>query len=682
MSEAPKRKKRAAKAGWRSPGPSTLLASASHELRAPIHTIIGMCELLAGTSLTPAQGQYLEALRRAATTLTGVLENVLDGGGTVTTSMERIWLPDIVEAVIATVRDRAAAGKIGLDVIVGADVPRRLRGDPLRLQMILINLMSNAVKYTPEGRVTLRINPHQGAGSEELSLTFSVEDTGPGIPDSSIDDIFLPHFRLPEHAHLEGVGLGLSITKRLVDELGGTIEVKSRAAPPRHGEGTGTAFRVSLPFLRSLSDEAVASTVHTMTVGVVGSSALATELRTVLAPWNPQLRHLTLDDLAPAALAKMSDVPVIVVDETSLEAASVLPPERVIAVLSPGRFSRNADRIERWEVTPLFLPLTAGALVNALQRFGPDRASSKTTEQADLRGAIIHAADDDEDARALLRASLAGTHAKLVVHGSIADLVSAVSSDPAVTLILCDVEMPDGGAHVAYAALPKRSTLNFVAMTAHRDQTAVQLRSDGFSDVMRKPFRRADLIDVVMRYGVPRRQETPAPKAVAMAATTDRNLGDDLQLEARMALAGRDYRALELVAQRFPETVRPQLEAAVQAKDDASVRNILRSLEAPPPARVEDLDEAVRALLPEYVMKRILDVEQMRSALAQGNHTLLGQLAHRIAGTAAPFGMPEVGALAREIEIAPPAATTTAGLIERLARALDDARRNLTSTLN
>jgi nitrogen-specific signal transduction histidine kinase/CheY-like chemotaxis protein len=679
MTATPKRKRRASKTAWQpGPGSSTLLASASHELRAPIHTIIGMCELLARTSLTPAQAQYLEALRRAATTLTGVLENVLDSGSTVTTSMERIWLPDVVEAVIATVRDRAAAGNIGLDVIVGPEVPRRLRGDPLRLQMILINLMSNAVKYTPNGRVTLRIEPEHRGSSDELLLTFSVEDTGPGIPKESRDEIFLPHFRLPVHAHLEGVGLGLSITKRLVDELGGAIELKSRTTASRQNGGTGTSFRVTLPFLKSVSDEAIASTVHNMTIGVVGGAALTTALQTTLAPWNPDFRPLTLEAIGPKALSSLGDVPVFIVDETALEAAGSLPAARVIAVLSPGSFSRNADRIERWEVTPLFLPVTAGALVNALQRFGPDGGGAKHSAQVDLRGAVIHAADDDDDARALLRASLAGTGARLSVYGSIADLVAGVSSDPATTLILCDVEMPDGGARVALAALPSRSTLNFVAMTAHRSPTAIQLRGEGFTDVVRKPFLGSDLIDVVARFGVPRLPESP-PQNVLRTEGPDRSLSDDLQLEARMALASRDYRALEVVAQRFPENVRDKLREAALAKDDAALRDILRTVDQGSATGVDDLDDAIKKLLPGYLMSRGADVDAMRTCVARGDHHQLGQIAHRIAGTAAPFGLPELGDLARQIEVAPPGASTTPALIERLARTVDDARRALTA---
>jgi len=175
------------------------MASASHELRAPLHTIIGMGELLGRSSLTPAQEQYLDALRRAAKTLASMLENAFDGGtADVVASSERLWLPDIMEAVVAIVRDRAAASRVALDLAVAPDVPRRLLGDALRLQQILINLMVNAVKYTPGGSVALRVLVDGDPGGARVTLVFEVEDTGAGIEREALDRIFDPHYRLPE----------------------------------------------------------------------------------------------------------------------------------------------------------------------------------------------------------------------------------------------------------------------------------------------------------------------------------------------------------------------------------------------------------------------------------------------------------------------------------------------------
>ncbi|HEY1097850.1 MAG TPA: HAMP domain-containing sensor histidine kinase, partial [Myxococcota bacterium] len=257
----------------------TMLATASHEIRAPLHTILGMSELLTRTTLTPAQAQYLDALRRAATSLTSLLDSLIDSPRQRDDVVrhERVWLPDIVEAAVATVRDRAAVA--GLDLVVDVDnaVPRRVVGDGVRLQQVLINLLVNAVKYGERGTVTLRVRRDAepvgaGAGTascvggdDAVGIVFAIEDTGPGIPAAKLKEIFVSGARLERHANIEGSGLGLAITRRIVEDLGGRLEVESRhaadlAAERGGDQRSGTTFRVRLPLSRASSVETVDGT--------------------------------------------------------------------------------------------------------------------------------------------------------------------------------------------------------------------------------------------------------------------------------------------------------------------------------------------------------------------------------------------------------------------------------------
>ena len=651
--KAPRRPRKAVGAGSATRTSSRVLAAASHELRAPLHTIIGMGELLGRTSLTPAQEQYLDALRRAARTLAGMLENAFDGGtADVVASSERLWLPDIIEAVVAIVRDRAAASTVSLDVTVAPDVPRRLLGDPLRLQQVLINLMVNAVKYAPGGGVALRVFVDGDPGGERVALVFEVEDTGAGIEREALERIFEPHFRLPEHAHLDGAGLGLGITRRLVDELGGTITVASRTRSTAGNTGkTGSTFRVRLGFRQTASADTAAVGLQNLQVIVVGSNDLEAAVTQALEPWSPNVIRQSPETLkatlaAPSTPTRPAGI--VICDETSLQAIGQVAGARVVAVLSADAASRHGDQIDREGVVPIFWPVTAGSLVGALRRISRQLDGSAPDDQTELRGAVIHAADDDDDARALLRAFLSSTGARLCVYASVADLVAGVSNDPSATMVLCDVEMPDGGARVALAALPKNDDVSFVAITAHGPDMAARLRAEGFTEVVRKPLTRQGLIELVRRLALPKVRAPVRDARPQPLGSTD---GEALQLEARMALARRDYRALTLLARRVPQPLQAQLAAAAREHDDATLRDLLRQLDAAPrgPPTVE---QTVRSLMQDYLKHRIDDANELSQCVDANAFDRVAFIAHRVAGTAAAYGQPALGEIAESIEAA------------------------------
>jgi HPt (histidine-containing phosphotransfer) domain-containing protein len=212
--------------------------------------------------------------------------------------------------------------------------------------------------------------------------------------------------------------------------------------------------------------------------------------------------------------------------------------------------------------------------------------------------------------------------------------------------------MPDGGARVAHAAFASRTGLSFVAITAHGDDVVNGLRAAGFLEVARKPLTRRGLIELVARRGLPRTAVphpitlpgtiTPSSASVAglpVARTPmPRGDGDALQLEARMALARRDYRALQLLGRRLPTPFRERLEEAARAKNDAEVREVLRQLEDGPPS-IQTVDDAIRALLPDYLERRAADANDIAEALAGGRFDHIAFVGHRLAGTASAFGM-------------------------------------------
>jgi len=430
-----------------------------------------------------------------------------------------------------------------------------------------------------------------------------------------------------------------------VDELGGTITVTSRTRSATNLTGkTGSIFRVRLAFRQTTSADTAAIGLQNLTVAVVGTDELEAAVSHALAPWSPRVVRQT-----PEAFAATVGAPagIVMCDEASLPAVARVAGARVVAVLSAGAAARLGDQIDRDGVVPIFWPVSAGNLVSAVRRLARHSDGPTQDDQTELRGAVVHAADDDDDALALLRAFLASTGARVCVYDSVADLVAGVSNDPSATMVLCDVEMPDGGARVALAALPRNEAIAFVAITAHGPDMAAQLRAEGFTEVVRKPLDRQGLIELVRRLALPKVRAPTRDVRLGPVGSTD---SEALQLEARMALARRDYRALTLLARRVPKPLQAQLEAAAREHDDATLRDLLRQLDAAPPRGPATVDQTLRSLMHDYLKHRVDDANELAQAVDAEAFDRVVFIAHRVAGTAAAYGQPALGEIAERIE--------------------------------